>query len=280
VDEVVSRCVERVRRNVPESVGIFLVGSHARGEAGPFSDIDLDVVVPDGPRDEWPSWLEAVGDRLLRVDTWIRDVATWEAAAEQPQEWAFFLACTEPVRLCWAAGDLREPEHRSERAGEERTAAPNGESWRRRLDRTHATYPPGEPEIGHFQGEIGKLANARGDDLAVRLAAQDLARSVVSLLRPLNPAPPVHSRLAALTCLLGFDVAPAGYRVDMLACLGLDGGGADPYAAACRLASGVLDLLHAHRDVFARLLPDDAAEALRDGTLRRFVEQTLDLPPR
>lgn len=239
-EDFIDRWVDRLRQEVPDAVGIFLGGSQLRGDAGPHSDVDFDIVVPIGPRDEWPGWFDELHGRLVRISTWIRDVDSWLAAAEGPQEWAFHLACVDPLRLCWAAD----------------------EAWRVRLDRTELVYPPGEPEVGHFEGEAGKIANAwqRADEPALRLAAQDLARAVVSILRPLNPRPPVRSRLEALRTLLAFDVVPAGYRDDMLTCLGLRGGttGADIYSASRRLVLGVLGFVDG------------------DGLLRRYLRQIFD----
>jgi phosphoribosyl-AMP cyclohydrolase len=256
-DEFVQRWVARLRREVPDAVAVFLGGSHVRGEAGPHSDVDFDIVVADGPRDEWPAWFEASEDRLVRISTWVRDVETWLAAAREPQGWAFYLPCADALRLCWVAD----------------------ESWRVRVERTEMRYPGHEPELDHFEGEAGKVANAwqRGDEPALRLAAQDLARSVVPVVAPLNPGPPVYSRTEALRRLLDVETAPAGYRGDMLICLGLGGGStpADVYAAARRLVAGVLDLLDAHVSTFAELLPPAEAIALRDGTFRRYVEQAL-----
>lgn len=256
-DELVERWVARLRREVPGAVAVFLGGSQLRGEAGPHSDVDFDILVADGPRDEWPAWFEMAEDRLVRISTWIRDVDTWLAAAQEPQGWAYHLPCADALRLCWVVD----------------------ESWRMRLDRTELTYPAHGPELDHFEGETGKVANAwqHGDELALRLAAQDLARSVVSLVAPLNPGPPVYSRSEALRRLLDFDVVPVGYREDMLACLGLRGGstGPDVHAAARRLTAGVLALLDSHTSTFAGLLPDRELASLRDGSLRRYVEQAL-----
>jgi hypothetical protein len=70
-------------------------------------------------------------------------------------------------------------------------------------------YPGHEPELDHFEGEAGKVANAwqRGDEPALRLAAQDLARSVVPVVAPLDPGPPVYSRTEALRRLLDVETA-------------------------------------------------------------------------
>jgi hypothetical protein len=251
--ELVDEWVLRLRREVPDAVAVFLTGSQLRGDAGPHSDIDFDILVAEGPRDEWPGFVAVRGDRPVRISTWIRDVDTWLAGTQESQDWAFGLSCADPLRLCWA-----------------------GESWRDRLDRTEVTYPVGPPEVDHFEGEAGKVANAwvAGDEPVLRLAAADLARSVVSVLAPLNPRPPVRSRAAALHSLLGFDVAPAGYGADMPTCLGLRG---EPQAgavaaAARRLAIGTLGMLHTHEETFAPLLPGHTVRSLRDGTLHRLVE--------
>lgn len=96
------------------------------------------------------------------------------------------------------------------------------------------------------------------------------------MLRPLNPRPPVRSRREALRSVLNFDVVPDGFRDDLLACLALDGRSTSAdnvYAAARRLAVGVVDLLAAHAAAFTPLLSRQEAATLRDGTLRRYVNQ-------
>jgi hypothetical protein len=170
-EEFIQRWVQRVRHEVPDAVAVFLVGSHARGDAGPHSDVDLDVLVAGGPRNQWPTWVDVEAHRLVCVSVWIRDVATWLASQQEPQGWAFGLSSVETVRLCWVAD----------------------EAWRARLERSQLAHPPGEPELDHLVGDLGKVANAwrRGDELGLRLAVQDLARSCPSLLWPLNPHPPV-----------------------------------------------------------------------------------------
>jgi hypothetical protein len=257
---LVDEWVPRLLREVPDAVGIFLGGSQLRGDAGPYSDIDFDILVADGPRDEWPGFVAMRGDRAVRISTWIRDVDAWLAASREPQDWAFRLSCADPLRLCWAQA-----------------------SWRERLDRSELTFPAGPPEVDHFEGEVGKVANAwvAGDAPVLRLAAADLALSVVSLLAPLNPRPPVHSRAEALRSLLGFDRVPAGYRTDMPTCLGLRGEPADAgvAAAARRLATGTLRMLRAHEETLVPLVPEHTARVMRDGSLYRLVEDaTARLP--
>ena len=57
-------------------------------------------------------------------------------------------------------------------------------------------------ELEHFLGDLGKVANAhrRGDELGLRLAAQDLARSCPALLRPVNPTRIPRSAAATPPC--------------------------------------------------------------------------------
>jgi hypothetical protein len=169
----------------------------------------------------------------------------------------------ETVRLCWVADD----------------------SWRARLERSQLAHPPGEPELDHLVGDLGKVANAwrRGDELGLRVAAQDLARSCPSLLQPLNPHPPVGSRHAALLAALDFAVVPTGYHDDLLICLGLAGrptSAQQVHAAACRLATDVVELLGSHAGRFTGLLPGPLAASLTDGSLRRYVAQLVRNPSR
>ncbi len=261
-EELIQRWVRRLRHEVPDAVAVFLGGSYVRGDAGPFSDVDFDVLVPDGPRDEWPAWLDVEGQRLVRVEVWIRDVERWLASRREPQPWAFELPSTEPLRLCWAADD----------------------SWRERLDRPQLEHPAGAPELDHFISDLGKLANAhsRGDELGLRLAAHDLASSCPALLWPLNPHPPVASRRAALLAALAAHVAPPGYRDDMVVCLGLAARPASGEAvreAACRLGIGVVELLESHADTYSELLSRELWASLTDGGLRRYAAQLVGILP-
>jgi hypothetical protein len=255
-EEFIERWVGRLRDEIPDAVAIFLVGSVVRGEPGAFSDVDFDVVVPDEPSADGPTWLVVEGDRVVCVSVWVRQVAQWLEDENRAQNWALHLRSEETVQLRWAADD----------------------EWRSRLGRSRISHPAGPPELEHVLGNLAKVANAhaRGDDLALRLAAQDVARDVPTLLQPVNPHPPVVSQHAALLAALAFDTVPTGYRDDLLTCFGLTGTATtadDVYAAAYRLTLGTVGALETHRETVAPLLSPQLAASLEDGFLRRYVAQ-------
>jgi hypothetical protein len=81
-----------------------------------------------------------------------------------------------------------------------------------------------------------------------------------------SPHPPVGSRHAALLTALDFAVVPPGYHDDLVACLGLADrptSAEELHAGACRLATGVVELLgsHAGRFTFAPRILRAASKA-------------------
>jgi hypothetical protein len=207
----------RIRREFPDAVAVFLVGSWVRGEAGPFGDIGLDVLVASGPPEEYPSWFVVGTSGRVHVSLWVRDLPRWLGG--EPQEWAFGLPCVDRLQ------------------------------WRDQLAGADIAHPAGEPQLDHFLREVARMARYRGDDLALRLAAQDLAHPCPSQLYPLNRVAPVESRYAVLRAALPVDVAVPGFRADPLACLGLVDGPATSTStspAVQRLSTGVAWMLAAH----------------------------------
>jgi hypothetical protein len=51
------------------------------------------------------------------------------------------------------------------------------------------------------------------------------------------------------------------------------------HAAACRLATGVMELVKSHVDTFTRLLPPQLSASLADGSLRRYAAQVVGGSP-
>ena len=255
--QLIAIWVERLRKSIPEAAAILLKGSFARGEPGPFSDVDFDVLVDPGPRDDYLTYLvENDGGRLVHVSVAVQDVASWLSEADEAEDWAYRLPAFENTTLLWV----------------------RDEAFRTKLDHPARLHPAGNPELEDFVEAYGKVRNAlaRGDELALRLAAQTLGTLCPSLLRPINPdAQPTH-RHAALLAVLEFPVVPEGYRDDLLLCLGLSGQEStmdDVHDAARRLATGTLSLLRRHAELLQSGLPADLYGYLRDGTLERYIRQ-------
>jgi len=265
IDETfASRWIDRLRKDIPGTRAIILKGSHARGQAGPHSDIDFDVLTESGD-ESYRAYLEPdEAGRLIHVSVAVDSVEAWLADEDEPASWSFGLPAIEATKLLWAAtGELRS-----------------------RLDRPFHAHPAGDPELEDFVEGLGKVRNAlrEGNDLAVRLAAQNLARLCPTLLRLLNPDVRAETHLGALEAALAFQKAPTGYREDMLRCLGLSGKATTPdeiLAAAERLVLGTLRLLGAHlsrHDPAQEGNPEFEFEIgleplLRNGTLERYLNQ-------
>lgn len=258
VDEAfIARWVERLREEEPGAVAIVLKGSYARGEAEPYSDLDFDLLTAGAPCVEYPVYLaESAGGWLIHVSVATQSLEAWLAGEDEPEGWSFGLPAEERTRLLWAAD----------------------EAVRARVERRELRHPPGGAELEDFVADLGKVRNAlaRGDELALRLAAQGLAGLCPSVLRLLNPEARAGTRYGALLAALDFPVAPPGYREDMLLCLGLTGRASAPeevYAAARRLVLGVVALLRPHAARLAPHLQPALPRYLADGTLERYLEQ-------
>ncbi len=121
-----------------------------------------------------------------------------------------------------------------------------------------------------------KNAYRTGDELSLRLNAQELARTCPSVLDLLNPRPAVSTQYEALKTVLSFQVAPPHYQEDLLICLGLTGGATTIhtlYQSALRLARGVIRLLQAHPAALPADTQPNIPRHLADGSLLRYLEQ-------
>ena len=256
-DSFISTWVDRLRREVPGAVAVILKGSHARGAANPHSDIDFDVLADGEPHETYLAFFEETeSGRLQHVSIAVQDLAGWLSEANEPVSWAYGLPAAETTRLLWAADD----------------------ALRARLDAPARMHPPEPPELEDFVEAWGKVRNARGkgDDLAMRIAAQKLARLCPGLLRPLNAEVLPSNRRDAMYAVLGFPVAPVGYHDDLLCCFGLTGEAVtmlELHDAARRLTFGTIALLQQHADTMKNLLEDDLYAYLTAGTLERYICQ-------
>ncbi|HYI25072.1 MAG TPA: nucleotidyltransferase domain-containing protein [Thermomicrobiales bacterium] len=265
MERFVEAWTERLRREIQGAVAIILKGSHARGSAGPWSDLDFDVLVFDEDiADRYLSRIEENDEgRLVHVSVAVESVEGWLEGFDEAASWSFRLPSREATRLLW----LGRPSLAAE------------------LDQPFRHHPAGEPELEDFIEGLGKARNAhrRGDELTLRLAVQDLASLCPSLLVPLNdPLLAIPgTRPESLRAALDFAIAPAGYRDDLLLCLGLTGLPSTPdtlMAAAERLVSGTLGLLEANADRLGPLLAPELPEQLSAGVLRRYLEQPTAQP--
>lgn len=248
--------VRRMRVAEPGALAVLVTGSYARGDAGPHSDLDLLVLTRGEPRAPYRAHLAERDDgRLLHVSVGAKEWRDWLGRRARAADWARFLPAREAARVLWAADEVR---------------------WR--LADPTLERPPGSVELEDFVSAVCKAKNAqlRSDELALRLAAQELATLCPSVLRPLNPPAAPRSPYEALHAVLALPVAPPGYREDMLLCLGLSGRATDAeavYAAALRLALGTLALLRPRAEELAGEVEPELPRFLADGTLERFVEQ-------
>ncbi|MBF9133550.1 phosphoribosyl-AMP cyclohydrolase, partial [Plantactinospora sp. S1510] len=245
---------DRLRRAPgPPVVGVLLRGSHARGAATTYSDVDIDVLVSGGPYVAYPAYLAETGDRLTHLSVAVRDVRSWLARLDQPADWSFGLPVVAPTRLLWAS-----------------------EEWRPSVELTEIRQRPGDPDLENVVAGLGKVsaACAAGDEFGARFAAAELARRCPSIVRLANRSVTVPSRRAALSAALDLPVAPAGYRDDMVSCLGLHADSLSRlHAAAGRLVSGAVTLAGSYADELAPLIGAELTAALRDGRLDRYVAQ-------
>jgi phosphoribosyl-AMP cyclohydrolase len=258
-EHLLARWAERLRREEPRAVAVLCHGSYARGAAEAHSDLDLDVISDGEPEAGYRSAFEELpGGRLLHVTIAGYSLEGWLeqfAAPAESEEWAFFLPARQAARLLWATPAARE--QLSGRVTLEVAAA---------------------PQLQDLLESAGKARNAwaRGDELGLRLAAQDLALRCPALVALMNPAQAVDTRREALQAALDLPVAPPGYRDDLLVCLGLSGratAAQEVQDAALRLALGIVAALQARPDTVAGRVEPGLPEALADGRLLRLLTQ-------
>lgn len=256
-DDLISGWVEQLRFRYPDAVAILLKGSYARDDAGAFSDIDFDVLLDGAPFERYSMYLvESVAGNLRHVSIAVESLVSWLDSEREAVDWAFGLAVRVATKLLWA----RTPD----------TAL--------LLDRDCREHPSAEPELEDFVESIGKIENAiaNSDDLAVRLAAQTVAKLAPGLLQVLNPVVFPGTVRQALDAALGFRVAPVEYREDMLHCLGLSGEAVSTTSiaeSAHRLVLGVLEILQERADNIQSGEDGDPFTLLRNGTLLRYVRE-------
>jgi hypothetical protein len=256
-EEFFVRWATKLAAEIPGALAVLLKGSYVRGDAGPWSDVDFDVLVDDSDIvASYLTWFDETTGRIVHVSVAVEHLETWLEDFDEPADWAFGFAGRPATRLLWVARPSLTAE----------------------LDRPDRTHAVGEPELEDLIESLGKARNAlaRGNELSARLALRDVGMLAPSLIIPLNDKRTPTTKPDALRLALDLAVAPEGYRADLLALLGFDGevhSADELMAVGERLVRGILDLLESHLDLIEPKLAPHLGPALRDGTLRRYLDQ-------
>ena len=258
IDErVIGRWAEHLAEVTPGALAVLLKGSYARGDAGPWSDLDFDVLVDDTEiTAPYLTWFDRTGERIVHISAAVDHLDTWLEDFDEPAEWAFGFAARPVTKLVWVA--------RPSLAAE--------------LDRPWRNHPSGEPELEDCIESLGKARNAmaRGDDLSARLALRDVGQLTPSLLAPLNGDRFAATKPQALKLAIELETSPPGYRDDVLALLGFDGkahSATDLLVIGERLVSGILALMTEYIDTLDPLLAPHLGTALREGLIQAYLAQ-------
>jgi phosphoribosyl-AMP cyclohydrolase len=254
LDDLPAGLLERIVAHLcavePAAIGVLATGSYAAGRAGRHSDLDLTVLTAVAPQVHYRTWFEACLGVPLHVSAGARALHEWVEEGQTPAEWALGFPTEEVALWVWATAAAR--------------AVLGDPPIMRR--------PPASPELEDFLECATKVkrASANADPVGARWHAHRLGCYAPRLLRPLNPPRPVTTTRDALQASLDLEVAPAGYRDDLIRCLGLCPVGDDEVASAAhRLAAGILAFLREHKpDVDPQ---PDLARYLADGTLERHL---------
>lgn len=251
MQEFIEEFVSRLRAGYPDAVAVVLKGSHARGQAKPWSDIDFDVLVSTPDVEEYRTWIEPVGDRLVHISAAVESLDAWLADANEPSPWSLGFPTVETTMLLWAVDDKH----------------------RELLDHPHQTHPPHDMEIEDTMEALGKMRNAlsRGDIIGVYRNANKLATLIPTMLVPVNPPTSVSNSRQAIDAVLAFSNVPDGFAEDWLACMGYVDS-RTPEAtleAATRMFLGCLALL----PVDPEIVVEDFVPLLRDGVIEAYLGQ-------
>lgn len=254
MQDFIAGCVSRLRTEYPDAVAVLLKGSHARGQAKPWSDIDFDVLLRTPNIEEYRTWIEPVGDRLVHISAAVVSLDAWLADGYEPSSWSLGFPTVETTKLLWAVDD----EHRA------------------LLDHPHQTHPPHEIEVEDTMEALGKMRNAlsRDDHVSVYRNAAKLATLIPTMLVPVNPTTTVSNSREAIDAVLALENVPANFASDWLVCMGyVDSRTPEStLSAATRMFHGALNLLPSDPEVVGK----DFARLLADGTITAYLSQDDD----
>lgn len=221
-----------------------MLGSYARGDAAPTSDLDLHAILRTPPRVGYRTWF--VGD--LHVSFGFAELQALQRILSRPGDWSLKLPAAIPAVWALADDEVREGFG----------------------DPPDFSRPAGEAELEDFVEWCAKGFRA-GDPTALRLAARAAADEAPALLFELNEVRAVDSRAGAVRAACAFSVAPDGWRDDLPVLLGLTAVPDDRVRHALeRVARGVLRLLRESGSRVGDAQPE-LTQYLHDGTLERHL---------
>ncbi|HLJ65992.1 MAG TPA: nucleotidyltransferase domain-containing protein [Chloroflexota bacterium] len=249
--QLLERILQRCLEGEVEPLAVLVTGSYAANRATPQSDLDLTTLLRGEPETGYRTWFEDRPGRMLHVSVDFQQLESWLRRAGEPADWSLGFPTVTVGRMLWARPEAR-------------AALP---------DPPDLCCPAGEPELEDFVEAAMKTRReiAAGDRHAARWYAHRMAVLAPGLLVPLNPERRVGDRREAMEAALSLTIAPANYREDLIACLGLE---AVPRAAfelsSRRLPAEMLAFLREH-------CPDISPQPwlsryLRDGTLARHLQ--------
>ena len=129
MERFIEAWTERLRREIQGTVAIILKGSHARGFAGPWSDLDFDVLVFDEEiADRYLSRIEENDEgRLVHVSVAVASVEGWLEEFDEAASWSFGLpAMRRPGSS--GSGGHRLPRNSTNHSGTTRPASRNSKT--------------------------------------------------------------------------------------------------------------------------------------------------------
>lgn len=260
--KLLDQFVVELRRAEPNALAIMLFGSLARGDAGPFSDIDLRVVTEGEPRvRDRVRFVERPDGGLLHLSIGSRPFTEIVQTAEDLERWAWMIETYSTAETLW-----EKPGVAARLLAEIRAREPRPEAYAAKSGYHLET-------LLEYAAKV-KNAVVKGDEQGVRAYAANLADVCWRLLRPLNPVLTFPGESEFWDRVSAFTVAPEGYAEDLRYCLGLLDEPRPVHVLvwrALRLAEGTLGVIEAH--VAALRLPDDLARPVSGGTVRRYLKQ-------
>ena len=254
--------IAELRAAEPRARAFLVFGSFARGDAGPYSDVDLRIITAGEPveRDR-VRFLGGDEGPLVHVSIGSRSFAELVGLLQKPDEWPWMAGILARVQVLDDPDDLV--------------------GTLRRLVEAHRPAHMTTAAGMHFDLETllesvtkCKNAHARGDEGELFVSARHVAEHAIVLLLSLNDVTPALGRRAWRRRATTLPVAPPGYGTDIALCTGDTGqarSGADVFAAAMRLGEGTMRLLMERQELLPLL--GALAGYLRDGTLLRYVRQ-------